>query len=246
MARELYKIIHKKYYAAMLLLLLLPALFGIGYFFDLPYIMEGDEIAGSALSYCGEMQQLIKYFYFLVVIFFACDAFSGEIEAGQIRTLMVHVSSRKKIILQKYLSLCLVVSLCHVAFWVFNIIVYCLSNIKNGSPIIWADKDITINVNIFGGYLVAFFVCMAITFLAGIFLRKLYCLMLVYFIWFALRYADKVAGLRRVSTEFLADYLSNTPDSTAIVNLLCYVLNLFICVAAIYIAICFYRQKDIS
>lgn len=246
MARELYKIVHKKYYIAMLLLLLLPALFGVGYFFNLPYIMAGDEIAGSALGYCGEMQQLIKYFYFLVVIFLACDAFSGEIEAGQMRTLMVHVSSRKKIVLQKYASLCLAISICHVMFWAFNIIVYYLCNIKNGSPIIWTDKDIRIYVSIFLGYLVTFFSWMAIAFMAGAFLRKIYCLILVYIMWFALRYADKVAGMKSISTEFMADYLSNAPNSEAVAKVLSYMFSFLICVTAIYISICIYRHKDIS
>lgn len=246
MARELYKMIHKKYYIAVLLLLLLPALFGVGYFFDLPYMMEGDEIAGSALDYCSKMQQLIKYFYFLVVIFLSCDAFSGEIEGGQLRTLMVHVSSRKKIMLQKYVSLCIMALICHLLFWTFNSIIYCICSIKNGSPVILADKDIRIYAGIFAGYLVAFFVCMAIAFLAGVFLKKLYCLILVYFIWFALRYADQVAGLKGISTEFLADYLSGASNSGATAVVLCYVFSLLLCVIAIYSSICVYRHKDIS
>ena len=72
MVRELYKMIHKKYYIAIILLLIIPSLFGIGYFFDLSYMMDGTEIADSAFDYCSEMQILIKYFYFLGV----CETFS--------------------------------------------------------------------------------------------------------------------------------------------------------------------------
>lgn len=246
MARELYKIIHKKYYIAMIFLLLLPALFGAGYFFDLPYIMEGDEIAGSAFDYCAQMQQLIKYFYFFVVIFLAVDAFSGEIEAGQLRTIMVHESSRKRIVMQKYSSLCLVVAIFQALFWAFNIVVYCLYNMKNHQEIVIADKNIIVYAGIFLGYLEAFFVCVAIAFLAGLFLRKLYCLVLVYFMWFILRYADQVAGMKGIATEFMADYLIDSPNALLLENILCYLTSLFLCAAAVYTATCFYQYKDIN
>lgn len=246
MARELYKIIHRKYYIAMILLLILPALFGVGYFFNLPYMMDGDEISGSALGYCAEMQQLIKYFYFLVVIFLSCDAFSGEMEDGQLRMLMVHVNSRKKIFFQKYASLYLVVSLFHVLFWVANIVVYCLCSIKNYRPVIIAENSLAVYAGIFLGYLEAFFVCIAIAFFAGLFLRKLYCLVLVYFMWFILRYADQVVGLKSVSTEFMADYLSGSVNGASMENVLCYLLGLLICIAVMYISIYLYQRKDIK
>lgn len=245
MVRELYKIMFKKYYLALIVLLFLPAIVGIGYIFDLSYMMDGEEIAGSALSYCAEMQQLIKYFYFFVVIFLSCDAFSGEMEDGQLKTVMVHVNSRKKIFLQKYLSLCLVVSLFHVLFWAANIAVYCLGSVKNHRPVIMAENSLTVYAGMFLGYLEAFFVCMSIAFLAGIFLRKLYCLVLVYFVWFVLRYADQVADIRNVSTEFMADYLGSA-DRVSMANVLCCLFGLFMCVAVISISICLYQRKDIN
>ena len=106
MVGELYKMFHKKYCIALMFLLLIPILFGLGYFFNLSYIIDNEENMSSMLGYCFEMQVDIKYLYFFVVIFLACDMFSAEIEEGQIRTLLVYTASRKKVFLQKYGALC--------------------------------------------------------------------------------------------------------------------------------------------
>ena len=92
---ELYKFWCKKSIRILLLLLVIPLLFGVGYFFDLSYMIEDGEMADNVLAYCAQMQLLIKNIYFLAVIFISCDVFSGEIENGQIRISMVHMYSRK-------------------------------------------------------------------------------------------------------------------------------------------------------
>ena len=98
---ELYKFWCKKSIRILLLLLVIPLLFGVGYFFDLSYMIEDGEMADNVLAYCAQMQLLIKNIYFLAVIFISCDVFSGEIENGQIRISMVHMYSRKKLMMEK-------------------------------------------------------------------------------------------------------------------------------------------------
>ncbi len=245
MVRELYKMIHKKYYIAIILLLIIPSLFGIGYFFDLSYMMDGTEIADSAFDYCSEMQILIKYFYFLVVIYITCDNFSGEYEEGQLRMLLVHLNSRKKIILQKYGSLCILIFFVHMVFWIFNLGVYCISNIKNNEKILLAKKSMGIYFGIFWGYLEAFFLISAFALFMGLFLRKIYSLVLTYFVWFACRYVDQIINLKDVSTEFLADYLYYNTNNTIRLDSWCYIINAFICGFIIFISIYIFQQKDI-
>ena len=65
---ELYKFWCKKSIRILLLLLVIPLLFGVGYFFDLSYMIEDGEMADNVLAYCAQMQLLIKNIYFLAVI----------------------------------------------------------------------------------------------------------------------------------------------------------------------------------
>lgn len=68
MKQELYKMYHRKYFLAWCFLMLLPFLFGIGTIFHLPY-MVGESSFPSAFDYCADMQELVKYFYFLVAVY---------------------------------------------------------------------------------------------------------------------------------------------------------------------------------
>lgn len=246
MVRELYKMFHKKYYIAMIFLLLIPILFGLGYFFDLSYIIDSEENVSSVLGYCFDMQVDVKYLYFFVVVFLSCDIFSGEIEEGQIRTLLVHMSSRKKIFLQKYEAVCFLLSIFHILFWMFNAGIYCICNIKNDKPIVFSDKPVGIYIGIFLGYLEAFFVCVSVAFFIGIFFRKVYSIIFVYFIWFVCRYINELISLKNISTEFMADYLGNSIGNIDCQEILCYMISLILCIAITYISMYLFKRKDIS
>ncbi|MBA4688096.1 MAG: hypothetical protein H2184_13140 [Candidatus Galacturonibacter soehngenii] len=214
MLKELYKIIYKKYYFSLILLLFMPMLFAIGYFLNLPYMVEENNLSTSALDYCAEMQMLIKYAYFLVIIYLSTDAFSGELEGGQLRLVTIHVISRTKIVLQKLSAICLFILVLHILFWLFNFSMYCLGNLKNNIPIVFSSKNIEIYIGIFGGYLVSFYVCSIISFFIGLFMKKIYTLVVVYFIWFVCRYADQIASMKNIFPEFMADYLTEISGNT--------------------------------
>jgi len=246
MLRELYKMIHKKYYLALILLLLIPVLFGIGSFFDLPYMLEGNDLSNYAFDYCTEMQILIKYFYFLVIIFLACDVFSGELEEGQLRMEIVHVNSRRKILLQKFGALCLLASAFHVLFWAVNFGLYYLCDIKNNTSITVLSKNIEVCAGIFFGYLEAFFICIAITFLFGLFFKKIHTLIIVYFMWFICRYIDQIVSMKNIFPEFMADYLSHETSSVTSINISSHVINLLLAIAILFISIWLFQRKDIN
>lgn len=242
---ELYNIIHKKYYIVLLLLLLIPLMFGAGCFFNLPYMNEGEAFAGSALEYCAEMQQLIKNLYFLAVIFIACDAFAGELEEGQLRTALVQVCSRRKLVIRRYLSLCALVTVFHFFFWGINMIVYCLCTAKKHTPIFISNRSGGTYIGIWGGYLEAFFICMAVALCVGLFLRKIYSIVVVYILWFALRYVDKVISLKNILTEFSADYFMDHVRAVSIKDLHVYMLNGLVCIVIVWIGMCIFQHKDI-
>jgi ABC-type transport system involved in multi-copper enzyme maturation permease subunit len=246
MVRELYKMLHKRYYLTLMLLLLIPLLFGIGYFFDLPYMLDDNALASSALDYCADMQTLIKYFYFLVITFFACDALAGEFEEGQLRILVAHVSSRKKILLQKFFALCFLITVFHILFWVFNFVIYYLCNIKNHLEIILLSKKFEVYAGVFWGYLESFYLIIAITLLMGLFLRKIYTLVIIYFVWFAFRYVDQLVSMKNIFPEFMADYLYHATISITSINIWSYMIALLLCFMIMFISICLFRHKDIK
>ncbi len=246
MVGELYKMFHKKYCIALMFLLLIPILFGLGYFFNLSYIIDNEENMSSMLGYCFEMQVDIKYLYFFVVIFLACDMFSAEIEEGQIRTLLVYTASRKKVFLQKYGALCFLLSIFHMLFWIFNAGIYWVCNIKNDKPIVFIDNPMPTYIGMFLGYLEAFFVWISVAFFIGIFFRKIYSMVFVYFIWFACRYINELIGLKNVSTEFMADYFGKSMRNMVYQDILCYMINLFLCIGIICISLYLFERKDIS
>lgn len=206
MIQELYKMFHKKYFFSLLLLLVLPLVFGIGWFFRLPYITEGGTFE-SCLDYCANMQELIKYFYFFIVVYLACDCLAGELEEGQLNLEILYVCDRRKVIINKTLAFVSLTCVFHAAFWAFNFAVYCICNIKEQCPIILYQGGLLSYIGIFFGYLEMFFIWGALAMLIGLFFRKIHTFVITYFVWFALRYIDKIITLKNIAPEFMADFL---------------------------------------
>ena len=242
---ELYKFWCKKSIRILLLLLVIPLLFGVGYFFDLSYMIEDGEMADNVLAYCAQMQLLIKNIYFLAVIFISCDVFSGEIENGQIRISMVHMYSRKKLMMEKYLSLCGVITMFHCFFWAVNALIYCLCMQKINMPILICDRNVMVYIQIFVGYLESFFLCIALAFCTGLFLKKMHNVVLIYILWFSLRYMEEVIGLKDIVVEFTADYLTETASALS-VGWNIFFLNGLMGVIFVLLGICVFQHKDMK
>lgn len=242
---ELYKFFYKKHIRIFLLLLVIPILFGVGCLFDLSYMMEEGEMADSVFAYCSQMQQLIKNIYFLAVIFISCEIFSGEIENGQIRTSLVHMCSRKKLFLKKYFSICFVITIFHCLFWGINALLYCFCMLKENLPIVLRDKSIVVYFQIFSGYLEAFFLCVALAFLVGLFLKKMHSVILLYVLWFSFRYAEEVIGLKNVLVEFTADYLTELPAALPVGGKP-FLFSGLLCIAFIGAGMFFFQQKELK
>lgn len=246
MLREWYKMLRRKYYLALLLLLLIPFLFGVGNFFHLSYMIEDNHFESSVLDYCAEMQRLVKYFHFCIVIYLASDTFAGERANGQLRLALVHINHRKRLIWQKAGTTSLVILFFHVLFWGFNMAVYCLCCFKNHVPIVFYDKAASIYICTFGGYFVAFMLCIAIAFVLGLYMKKLYVLSITFILWFICRYIDQLLPLNNILPEFTADQLYQSAVHVSAANAISLLSGMIVSCVLFSIGAHLFNQKDID
>ncbi|MCB6414241.1 hypothetical protein LI221_04035 [Faecalimonas umbilicata] len=246
MKQELYKMYHRKYFLAWCFLMLLPFLFGIGTIFHLPY-MVGESSFPSAFDYCADMQELVKYFYFLVAVYLAGNLFAGEREEGQLQISMVLIGNRKKIIIAKILSYASLLFLFQLAFWLVNFFLYYLGNIGSSTFHIMQKGCFISYAGMFFGYWEMLVLCGVAAILAGMYLKQIHTIVIVYFVWFALRYANELVDLKGIFPEFYADYLmehlSVTGGEIAVSS---FVISGILCILLSYAAILLFNKKDIA
>ena len=100
-------------------------------------------------------------------------------------------------------------------------------------------------IQIFVGYLESFFLCIALAFCTGLFLKKMHNVVLIYILWFFLRYMEEVIGLKDIVVEFTADYLTETASALS-VGWNIFFLNGLIGVIFVLLGICVFQHKDMK
>ena len=129
---ELIKLYHKRTTLLLLLLFLVPALFGIGMAAGLSFFVSDGSDGGvaavanglSGMGFTVDMLGQSKYILFLVVIILAAISFSGELENGQMKSAVTRICSRVKILTAKYVALLIVVSMTLLLFVFWSLLLY--------------------------------------------------------------------------------------------------------------------------
>jgi ABC-type transport system involved in multi-copper enzyme maturation permease subunit len=251
---ELVKLYHKRTTLLLLLLFLVPALFGIGMAAGLSFFVSDGSDGGvvavanglSGMGFTVDMLGQSKYILFLVVIILAAISFSSELENGQMKSAVTRICSRVKILTAKYMALLIVVSLTLLLFVFWSLLLYMALVIRTSyaSGQIF-DRQLSSQI----GYLLfqwlAAAVMIGVTFLMGVKLKTFPCFAISYIIWFASLYSDFMENIKLLFPNNMPDFvLKNAAD-----------IQFALSYAAVYTGYCFvlllltaalFRRMDIK
>ncbi len=221
---ELLKLYHKRTTLLLLLLFLVPALFGVGMAAGLSFFVSDGSDGGvdavanslSGMGFTVDMLGQSKYILFLVVIILAAISFSGELENGQMKSAVTRICSRIKILTAKYTALLIVVSMTLLLFVFWSLLLYVLLVIRTSyaSGQIF-DRQLLSQIEylLFQWFAVA--VMIGFTFLTGAKLKTFPCFAISYIVWFASLYSDFMENIRLMFPNNMPDFvLKNTTDIT--------------------------------
>lgn len=107
----------------------------------------------------------------------------------------------------KIMAYAVLIFLFQLVFWLFNIAVYSACSMKDMGTVIVQSYFFKTYLEIFFGYWEMALLFAAIAILAGLYLKKIYTIILVYFVWLGLRYVNELISLKQVFPEFYADFL---------------------------------------
>ena len=114
---EFTKLLRKRI-SLLLLLFFMPAvLFGIGMLLGLSFFVSDGGGGGvdavekslSGIGFAVTIMEQSKYIIFLVIIILAAFTLSGELENGQIKSEIIRICSRSKIVVAKYVALSMLI-----------------------------------------------------------------------------------------------------------------------------------------
>ena len=129
---EFVKLLRKRI-SFLLLLFFAPAiLFGVGMSLGLSFFVAdggggGVDAVAKSLSGIGfavNMMEQSKYIVFLVIIILAAFSLSSELENGQIKSELIRVCSRSKIVSAKYLALFLLITGTFLLSLLWQLLIY--------------------------------------------------------------------------------------------------------------------------
>lgn len=210
---EFTKLLRKRI-SLLLLLFFVPAvLFGIGMLLGLSFFVSdggggGVDAVNKSLSGIGfavTMMEQGKYIIFLVIIILAAFTLSGELENGQIKSEIIRICSRSKILAAKYAALFTLIFgvILLSLLWSLFIYVVFVSKTEFASGLLY-DGQAQI------GY-IAFTVLgigtgLAVTFLLGVKLKTFPCFAVSYIVWFASLYTDFMGKIKLLIPYNMPDH----------------------------------------
>ena len=212
---EFAKLMHKRI-SLLLLLLFVPAvLFGVGMLSGISFFVSdggggGVEAVGSSLSGLGfavNMMEQSKYIIFLVVIILSASTLSGELENGQIKSEIIRVCSRGKIVIAKFVSLIIVVYAAILLSLLWSLLIYALfvSGTEYASGLLFDELVLA-----HSGYILFMILgvgtAMSVTFLLGVKLKMFPCFAVSYIVWFASLYTDFMGKVKLLIPYNMPNY----------------------------------------
>lgn len=200
---EFTKLLRKRT-SLLLLLFFAPAvLFGIGMLLGLSFFVSDGGGGGvdavekslSGIGFAVTMMEQGKYIVFLVIIILAAFTLSGELENGQMKSEIIRICSRSKILAAKYVALFTLIFGVILLSLLWSLLIYAVivSKTEFANGLLY-DGQAQI------GY-IAFTVLgigtgLAVTFLLGVKLKTFPCFAISYIVWFASLYTDFMGKIR--------------------------------------------------
>lgn len=216
---ELVKLRHKRTTLLLLLLFAPAVLFGAGMSLGLSFFVsdgtEGGvdavERAMSGLGFAVNMMEQSEFILFLVVIILAALSLAGELENGQLKSELIRVCGRGKVMLAKFIALLLYVYGALLLCMLWSLLIYALllggTDFANG---LLFDEMAAAQ----GGYilfsLLGIAVVTAFTLLLGTRVKYFPCFAVSYILWFASLYTDFMGELKYFIPYNMPGYVLET------------------------------------
>lgn len=248
---ELGKLLHKKTTLLSALNFVIPLLFGIGMISGFSFFVgEGVDAVSqelSAMDFTVNMFGQSKYLLFFVAIILAAISVASEIENGQMKSEVIRVCSRAKILLAKYFALLIILGAVMLLFIIWCLAIYTVMLLVNSPYASGAFFGQILREQIY--YIILMFIGIAVavsaTMLLGLKLKTFPCFAISYIGWFISLYSDFFGSLKLFIPYNLPDYALEQAGNA--VSLLPYTgLFLGYCGVLIALAVVLFQRMDIK
>lgn len=212
---EFAKLIYKRSSLLLLLLFIPTILFGVGMSLGLSFFVSdgsggGVEAVGTSLSgiaFAVNMMEQSKYIIFLVIIILAASTLSGELENGQMKSEIIRICSRAKIITAKFFSLLSVVYGAFLLSLLWSLLIYAVfvSKTEYASGLL-VDELVSAHIGYIFFMILGISVTISVTFLFGVKLKMFPCFASSYIIWFASLYTDFMGNIKLLIPYNMPNY----------------------------------------
>lgn len=212
---EFMKLVRKRI-SFLLMLFFVPAiLFGIGMRLGLSFFVSdggggGVDAVGKSLSGMGfavNMMEQSKYIMFLVIIILAAFTLSGELENGQIKSEIIRICSRSKIVIAKYIALFMLILGSVLLSLLWSLLIYKVfvskTDFANG---LLFDGLIQAQIGYVGFTILGIGTGLAVTFLFSVKLNTFACFAVSYIVWFASLYTDFMGKVKLLIPYNMPNY----------------------------------------
>lgn len=202
---EFTKLLRKRI-SLLLLLFFVPAvLFGIGMLLGLSFFVSDGGGGGvdavekslSGIGFAVTMMEQSKYIIFLVIIILAAFTLSGELENGQLKSEIIRICSRSKIVVAKYVALFTLIfgAILLSLFWSLLIYVVLVSKTEFANGLLY-DGLAQAQIGYIAFTILGIGTGLAVTFLLGVKLKTFPCFAISYIVWFASLYTDFMGKIK--------------------------------------------------
>lgn len=218
---ELVKLSRKKTTRLLLLLFAPSVLFGVGMSLGLSFFVSdgaggGVDAVGGAMAGLGfavSMMEQSDFILFLVAIILASLSLSGELENGQIKSQIIRVCGRWKIVLAKYIALlsCILGTLLLSILWSILIYALLLRGTGFASGLLFDSMSpAQLGYILFTALGIA--TVTAFTFLLGTRMKSFPGFSISYILWFASLYTDFMGKVKYLIPYNMPGHILETAD----------------------------------
>ncbi len=218
---EFVKIMHKRNSLLLLLLFVPTVLFGIGMTLGLSFFVSdggggGVDAVASSLSGIGfavNMMEQSKYIIFLVIIILAASTLSGELENGQMKSEILRVCNRNKIVIAKYISMLIVIYGAILLSLLWSLLIYAMfvSGTEYASGLLF-DELVLAHIGYILFMILGVSTAISVTFLFGVRLKMFPCFAVSYIAWFASLYTDFMGNIKLLIPYNMPNYFLDNPE----------------------------------
>lgn len=202
---EFIKLLRKRI-SLLLLLFFVPAvLFGIGMLLGLSFFVSDGGGGGvdavekslSGIGFAVTIMEQSKYINSLISIILAAFTLSGELENGQIKSEIIRICSRSKIVAAKYVALFILILGAILLSLIWSLLIYAMfvskTEFANG---LLFDRLAQTQIGYIAFTILGIATELAVTFLLGVKLKTFPCFAISYIVWFASLYTDFMGKIK--------------------------------------------------